>query len=255
MKQCPVCKSIYQDDSLTFCLSDGAKLVTGSSEPVTQQMSFPLNQQRINIPVSEPTVVVNSGANQQPAEPRQKSYGFVIGLIVTAFVIAGIAIIAVFAYITAVNSGKNSNVTSNVNPSPTATSTVKPSPLASASPESDKEKDQELKQRIEQLEKELAEQKKNGKNVPNSTPGQSQNPTSSVTAKVNSPNDGFLALRSEPSTQRGSQILKIPHGAIVSLQNCEKTATTISGRSGRWCEVEYNGNYGWVFSAWLDWLN
>src|SRR3712207_6674071 len=51
MKQCPVCKSTYTDDSLSFCLNDGAALAALSiNSEVTQQMSFGQNRTLENNP-------------------------------------------------------------------------------------------------------------------------------------------------------------------------------------------------------------
>ena len=71
------------------------------------------------------------------------------------------------------------------------------------------------------------------------------------TAHVNSPGDGFLALREEPDAENGNRLAKIPHDAVVFLENCEKDKTTIAGRTGRWCMVTYQDETGWVFDAWL----
>ncbi len=81
-------------------------------------------------------------------------------------------------------------------------------------------------------------------------------PTPSVdvsrpTATINSPGDGFLAMRSEPDTESGERVMKIPHAATVYLENCETTFKNVAGKRGRWCMVSYNEKMGWVFDAWL----
>ena len=45
---------------------------------------------------------------------------------------------------------------------------------------------------------------------------------------------------------------RIPHGAVVNLENCEKQQTTVAGRRGRWCMVTYQGETGYAFDAWLQ---
>lgn len=50
MKQCPNCKATYSDDSMSFCLNDGANLIFASEEAETVQMSFDKNPLRVNIP-------------------------------------------------------------------------------------------------------------------------------------------------------------------------------------------------------------
>ncbi len=72
------------------------------------------------------------------------------------------------------------------------------------------------------------------------------------TARVNSPGDGFLALRSQPDSENGNRITKIPHGASVNVLSCQSPAVKIGSRTGRWCQVTYNGQSGWAFDAWLD---
>jgi hypothetical protein len=50
------------------------------------------------------------------------------------------------------------------------------------------------------------------------------------TATVNTPGDGFLALRSEPSTKQGVRPGKIPHGTLLDLGGCVRHSAT-----QRWC--------------------
>ena len=69
---------------------------------------------------------------------------------------------------------------------------------------------------------------------------------SSDTARVNTPGDGFLALRSEPTTRRGKRLLKIPHGTVLTLGDC----VTRPG-DGRWCRASFQGEIGWVFDRYL----
>ena len=72
------------------------------------------------------------------------------------------------------------------------------------------------------------------------------NATELTTATVNTPGDGFLSLRSEPSTRRGSRLRKIPHGTQVQLAEC-----TTEADSGSWCRTTYSGATGWVFERYL----
>ena len=66
------------------------------------------------------------------------------------------------------------------------------------------------------------------------------------TATVNTPGDGFLALRSEPSVRRGRRLFKIPHGTMLTLDECR----TWPG-DGRWCRTRFRGQTGWVFERYL----
>jgi hypothetical protein len=68
----------------------------------------------------------------------------------------------------------------------------------------------------------------------------------SDTARVNTPGDGFLALRSEPTIRRGRRLLKIPHGTRLTLGGCTNRQT-----DGRWCSTTFEGQKGWVFERYL----
>lgn len=133
----------------------------------------------------------------------------------------------------------------------------------SSKPESsDSEEKEKLKEKIAELEKEKLEEKieelekqvddqKQQKTVEGKTE------TKTTTARppkgfvlVNTPGDGYLALRTVPSTERGQRILKIPHGTYIAVYNCR--SVTFAGRKrGRWCQTIYEDNQGWVFDAYL----
>lgn len=243
---CPVCKTTYQDQTLVFCLNDGTKLVSlGNNSETTVQMSHQMNPVRVNIPNSEPTIQAQSTA-RTPQTKNRKSSGFLIGFLIAGFLGVIAAAGAIGAYF--LFAGK-SNDTATTTPIPTPAITPVQTNTAANSNAVDKADalTKELEEKLKRLEKQLEDQKNPGK-----SPESSQNQSSYATAKVNSPNDGFLALRSLPNTETGSQIMKIPHGSTVVLNNCEKNTVKISGRNGRWCNVEYADRNGWVFSAWLD---
>ena len=66
------------------------------------------------------------------------------------------------------------------------------------------------------------------------------------TARVHTPGDGFLALRSEPTIRRGRRLLNIPHGTRLTLDACTNRQT-----DGRWCSTTFEGQKGWVFERYL----
>ena len=66
-----------------------------------------------------------------------------------------------------------------------------------------------------------------------------------------SPNDGFLALRSDPSISQGSRLLRIPHGAAVTVLYTGGPSDVIEGKSGTWVQVQYGSTVGWAFDAFL----
>ena len=66
------------------------------------------------------------------------------------------------------------------------------------------------------------------------------------TARVHTPGDGFLALRSEPTIRSGRRLLKIPHGSVLTLEQC-----VTRPEDGRWCQTTFRGRVGWVFERYL----
>jgi hypothetical protein len=123
---------------------------------------------------------------------------------------------------------------------------VNPSPTTAPTPDPDK---QRLQDELANIQRKLDEQQKNANRTP--PPPPSPNTPGTVTARVNSPNDGFLALRDQPDDKNGVRIAKIPHGDVVTIENCNRNRITIGARTGRWCLVSWNGYEGYVFDAWL----
>ena len=58
---------------------------------------------------------------------------------------------------------------------------------------------------------------------------------------VDSPRDGFLALRSEPSVTIGVRLEKIPHATALTLGECRTTED-----KDTWCQTSYRGKIGWI---------
>jgi hypothetical protein len=76
--------------------------------------------------------------------------------------------------------------------------------------------------------------------------------TYTTTVWADSPGDGFLALRSGPSTSSGTRLLKIPHGDVLALGACLPPTTSPGGRYGSWCRARYARTDGWVFDAFVS---
>lgn len=240
MKQCPVCKTTYTDDTLRYCLADGSTLSEG---PLSQEtvLSTPARD-TVRVPIERE----EQQAFQQPrpaaAGSTSSGKGFKVFLAVAIIIVlfAGAAAVAGLILYNNLNiSAANKNSVKSPTPIPTAT--------ASQSPTVDPEK-QKLQDELANLQKKL-DQQKNANVVspsPASTPDRDHQ-----TAQVNSPGDGFLALRSEPDAEYGERLAKIPHGATVELNNCERSKVTIGGRTGRWCLVTYQDHTGYVFDAFL----
>lgn len=242
---CPACKATYQDPTLVYCLNDGTKLVAlENNAEETVQMSHRTSPMHVNLQNSEPTILANSAVPGAETKNRKGS-GLMIGLIIVGLLgiltVAG-AIGAYFVFV------DKANVASTT-PTPTVIPSQTDAPKNANGFDKADVLTKELEEKINKLEKQLEAQKQANKT---NSSNQTSNQSGYATAKVNSPNDGFLALRSQPSVETGAQLLKIPHGATVVLNNCEKITVKIDGRNGRWCAVEYAGKDGWVFSAWLD---
>ena len=133
-----------------------------------------------------------------------------------------------------------------------------PTPIQQETAKADDNDDEneELIEKIEELEKKIDEQAKEKKSttVVKKKPVIRSDPKPrdpNANAQVNSPGDGYLALRSLPTTESGYRIMKLPHGADVRVLSCQNLNQRISGRSGRWCRVRYAGKTGWAFDAWL----
>ena len=241
MKQCPNCKTTYTDESLRFCLADGANLISLSEEaPPTVQMSFNKDPMRVDIPPdSAPTVFALPGS--QPSKPAKKSVLPIIIGVVGFLLLLVIGGIAAFILLRS-NSDKKAGVV--VSSTPFVATTA--SPTATTSTTNDETA--RLKEEMANLQKQLEQQKnqpKTTQNDPISTPKQTVN-----TARANSPRDGFLALRSEPNSETGYRIAKVPHGATLTVLGCPKPSN-VGKMEGRWCQVVYNGQAGWAFDAFM----
>jgi hypothetical protein len=234
MKRCPTCSTTYTDESLRYCLADGTTLIAAEAETVLRPVGT--NSLRVDIPAaaSEPTIVVK----QQKSFPLGK---IVIAIVALGFV--GLLILGVGGaafYFGSARAGDDQRKQAT------------PTPLSSPSVDPEKKR---LEEQLANAQKQLDDQK-NANRTANLDPAFPTPPKTDqpgvVTARVNSPGDGFLAMRSEPSSDYGERLAKIPHGATVTIENCEREKLRIGSRTGRWCLVTFGDNTGWVFDAWLD---
>ena len=238
MKFCPNCKTTYTDDSLLFCLSDGANLVSMPTAEKTIEMSGSLNPIRVDIASnSDPTIFA---PRISPPQTQSVKKGISLWLVAAPLIaILFLSVAALLGYIFLKPS--NVAVSNSAPPSPTATP---------------KDETAALKEELESLKKQIANQKTPPKNDPMTRPLPNDNSSAAPviqTARANSPNDGFLALRSIPDTENGTQLAKIPHGTNLEIIGCQKNETQIAGkRRGRWCRTNFNGQSGWVFDAFLS---
>ena len=238
MKKCPRCGTTYTDLSLRFCLADGSPLEDiPADEPTlagTRQ-----NQMRVDIPPTQQ-------AFQPPVRPAGKSSSgrwikIALGLLVLAGLGIGLLVVAgVLLYYR--SAGRDVTVAAKT-PTPT------PNQAASPTPDSEKEK---LQDELSNLQRKLEEEKRSSVNTSPFPPDTGDQRGTLRTATVNSPNDGFLALRSLPDADLGDRIAKIPHGSTVQVISCADDVVTIGGRSGHWCLITYRSSAGFAFDGFLD---
>lgn len=246
MKQCPKCGSTYTDESLSFCLTDGSPLVDEpaateifAAEPRSTSESAGTTDGgkiRFEIPEKEEETLSRRSAVSSGDSSARKGFGFgLVALVVVALLIV-IAVLSGLVVYMMMKSGETATTTA-------ANSSSTPDDV------------EELKKRIEELGGRIENSESNDKVSPSPTrqPVEEDEPEfdDEVIQRVNSPSDGFLALRDQPSAKFGSRIAKIPHGDIVVLGKCTDDAETIGGRTGHWCRVRWEGKTGWVFDVWL----
>ena len=235
MKQCPTCRTTYTDETLRYCLADGGILVDVDSDAETYV------RPAVRVDVQRPSYATMPVAGEQRRAIRSPVLKIVAAVLILGFL--GLLGLGAAGFLLYYNSGGTSVATA----SPTQART--PTPVSTRSPSPTPDIDEE------RLEKELADLQKQLEDAlkPESTktpPGFSSE--GQPTARVNSPGDGFLSLRSEPDAEYGERLAQIPHGTVVKLENCEKEKVKIGSRSGRWCMVTYGDHTGWVFDAWLQ---
>ena len=230
MKRCPFCRTTYTDDSLRYCLADGAELISGrhEEETVVKRRNEPV---RVTIPSNE-----LHGPSPERRQPPRSSIGKIVAIVAAASIILFVVVIAIGALI--YFSAKSGDAAVN--------KTI----IANTTPTPDVEK-QRLQDEMANVQRKLDEQQKNANRPANVQTFPSPNRPGVVTARVHSPKDGFLALRNQPDADYGERIAKIPHGSMITIENCDRSAVSIGGRSGRWCLVSWNGYEGYVFDAWL----
>ncbi len=248
MKQCPVCKTTYTDETLRYCLADGSALADlGSDQTVIQHgamppsdetvsMGMPGAQVRIDIP--RRTAEAATPAEYQPRATAGGSTGGVYKILIAVLALGILALLVVIAgtFIYFKMGGSERAAVENANKEIKATS---PSPTPPSG-------DSELRDKIANLESRLNDPKK--ANLPAST---ANLPFAAVTtARVNSPNDHFLALRTLPNSQAGARIYQIPDGVTISVGACSNSSR-LGDKIGHWCQASYKGYSGWVFDAFL----
>ncbi len=110
MKQCPTCNRTYHDGTQSFCLEDGARLVTAYDGEATQVMSPPYARAAVS---QRPPAVVTSA-------PRNANPALYIGIALAALLVGGI-LVALFRSGTTNITTAQPGASSSPNPANTAT--------------------------------------------------------------------------------------------------------------------------------------
>lgn len=238
MKRCPSCGADYADPNLNFCLNDGTLLENaGISSASDSEETVVMFQPETSAAPPRPTQFQTPSI----APPPQKKGGsgvvkVLIGLVVVGFlflVVAGAGAAAFFYF-----GGASMLVKEEPPPPP-------PKPKQPQAEKKDPNK--QLQEEIANLQKQIEEQKTGPDEYNVDLPIDLLNPRP---ATVNSPNDGFLALRSLPNSDIGTRLAKIPHGETITIGMCID-AGKAGGKKGNWCMARYGDKTGWVFDAFL----
>ncbi|QQS31794.1 MAG: hypothetical protein IPM50_08870 [Acidobacteriota bacterium] len=236
MKRCPSCGADYADPNLNFCLNDGTLLENaGISSASDSEETVVMFQPDTSSTPPRPTQFQTPSI----APPPQKKGGsgvvkLLIGLVVAGFlflVVAGVGVAAFFYFYAG---------------SMTVKEEPRPHPPSSP-PAAKKDPNKQLQDEIANLQKQIEEQKTGPDEYNVDLPIDLLDPRP---ATVNSPNDGFLALRSLPNSDIGQRIAKIPHGETITIGMCIDTGKA-GGKKGNWCMARYGDKTGWVFDAYL----
>ena len=259
MKQCPKCRTTYPDDSLLYCLADGSELLEIDDQATFVRPAIDTSKRevygapmRVQIEADPPrpeTAPVSTFPNETSSSWLK--IVLILGLVGMMGLIAVVAAGALIYFNRDArpsisndqNKAANGNKDGNRNSITPTGSPVNSTPAANS--ETD-----ELREQIANLEKKLNEQKNSNRPVSNSTMPADQPTVTSGNATVNSPGDGFLALRSLPSSDIGERLVRVPHGASLTLGGC-LPRSRVGNKTGRWCRANYAGYSGWVFDAWL----
>lgn len=235
MKQCPKCGTSYADDTLWYCLEDGEPLDIADLPTIVRTSV---------IPQAAETLVLQNDSQQTVARGTPKPES--VKTIVKVAAVLGALFFLLIAGLGAVGSIYYYSSAPERPPERSAP-TPSPTPTTIVIRRGSNDNVEDLERQIEELQKRLDQEQV--------SKGDNYNADSDYTieeryATVVSPSDGFLALRSMPSTAMGERLAKIPHGTRIYVGGC---GPYVSGStSGRWCITSYDGKFGWVFDAYLN---
>ena len=99
MKQCPECNRVYDDETLKFCLDDGASLVYGPAEPKTAILNSPAVTSETPTRLYEPRETSGEPSSGKAAPPNieRKSYRMIVA-VAGVILLAAIAVLGYWLY-------------------------------------------------------------------------------------------------------------------------------------------------------------
>lgn len=209
MKQCSSCKTTYTDDSLRFCLADGASL-DYVSETETLVSATAGRQMRFDLTGEQATVV--SPPRSQPSYPSEPQKKGASAMLVSVIAILVLVILILGGFMALQYLKEDGNVKAVNSSAPANTNAPTPDDETAT-----------LRNQITDLKRRM-DQQKNPPSVANTQADLGLIDGRIVT--VNSPGDGFLALRSAPSSETGSRLAKIPHGTAFTIGACREYIIT-----------------------------
>lgn len=237
MKRCPACSAVYHDPELNFCLNDGARLETRPAF-ANESDETVLMDQGGGMAASQLSTQFQIAGSNAPEQKKRTSAAVnflaILGIAGIFFLILAGAGAAAFFYFDGMSMVRDGRPRIEP-PRP------KPPPVEKKGPQ------RSLDEQLADLEKKIEEQKIDPGTEDLDLPVDLMDPRP---ATVNSPKDGFLALRSLPSAEIGQRIAKIPHGEAITIGLCVDTGK-VGGKAGSWCMTRYGEKTGWVFDAFL----
>ncbi len=214
MKRCSQCGQTYPDDSFDYCLSDGALLIFADSGRSASSQETP------TVIIPRPPITQFQTPPPVAAASSAKWIFPVVGILCGLVVVFGF-----FAFFKDAPSDRNATAQTNTE-----------------NREANKPTETPRSARVEST----------PVPPPPSPPPNSAQQTDYPVVTVNSPRDGYLALKSEPCVAPcGSTLIKIPHRTRLALGTCKDYFEVADRRRGRWCYTSYGGYTGWVFDAFV----
>jgi hypothetical protein len=114
MKRCPACNESYTDETLSFCLNDGAPLLSVAEPRATDPYPPPLDS--VPTAVYRPGPSPNTSYTPTPSAPQKSSaLPWIIGGVVALFVLAigAIFVVGIIVSMSKAGNSNNSNYAAN----------------------------------------------------------------------------------------------------------------------------------------------